>query len=92
MPLELARHAVSRESQQMAPICQNQRCVGVNSDESAPLRVIVSVRKDGLLFFLDAGRKQAEEGAAEAGEEEAPGGKASAEVSPEQRKSGPEPA
>lgn len=42
--------------------------------------------------FLQAGVKQAEEGAAEAGEEEATRRKTSTEVSPGQRKSGPEPA
>lgn len=52
------------------------------------------ISKDGAvcISFLHAGIKQAEEGAAEAGEEEATRGKASAEVSPEQRTSGPEPA
>lgn len=43
-------------------------------------------------FFLQAGVKQAEEGAAEAGEEKAARRTTSAEVSPEPRKSGPEPA
>lgn len=50
------------------------------------------VKMDPCSSFLQAGIKQAEEGAAEAGEEEATRGKTSAEVSPEQRKSGPEPA
>lgn len=89
-----ARRAVSRESQEMVPICKNQRYVGIR----ASLRCIIfSVTLVKMVLcvcisFLHAGIKQAEEGAAEAGEEEATRGKASAEVSPEQRTSGPEPA